>query len=206
MIRDKVILTDCDGVLVDWEAKFTSWMIRNGYCVVDETAYNVAERFAKTQSAYSKDGYKLTKAVGQQLIKYFNESAAIETLSPLRDAIKYVRKLHEEHGYVFHVITSLSTDPDAARLRKRNLDLLFGPTVFEKIVCLDCGADKDDALEPYRDTGCFWVEDKIENAELGSALGLSSILLDHSYNVGYNGSIAKFGNWKNIYKYVTGEI
>lgn len=127
-------------------------------------------------------------------------------MSPLRDAIKYVRKLHEEHGYVFHVITSLSTDPDAARLRKRNLDLLFGPTVFEKIVCLDCGADKDDALEPYRDTGCFWVEDKIENAELGSALGLSSILLDHSYNVGYNGSIAKFGNWKNIYKYVTGEI
>ena len=205
-MNDKIILTDCDGVLVDWEAKFTSWMIRNGYCVVDETAYNVAERFAKTQSAYSKDGYKLTKAVGKQLIKYFNESAAIETLSPLRDAIKYVRKLHEEHGYVFHVITSLSTDPDAARLRKRNLDLLFGPTVFEKIVCLDCGADKDDALEPYRDSGCFWVEDKPENADLGVDLGLRSVMLEHSHNMSYNGPAKLVKSWKDIYKYITGDL
>jgi hypothetical protein len=166
----------------------------------------VAERFAKTQSAYSKDGYKLTKVVGQQLIKYFNESAAIETLSPLRDAIKYVRKLHEEHGYVFHVITSLSIDPDGARLRKRNLDLLFGPTVFEKIVCLPCGADKDEALAPYRDTGCFWLEDKIENAEVGKSLGLDSILLEHSYNKEYNGSSVKCQNWKDIYNYITGEV
>lgn len=205
-MKDKIILTDCDGVLVDWEAKFTSWMIRNGYCVVDETAYNVAERFAKTQSAYSKDGYKLTKAVGKQLIKYFNESAAIETLSPLRDAIKYVRKLHEEHGYVFHVITSLSTDPDGARLRKRNLDLLFGPTVFEKIVCLDCGADKDDALEPYRDSGCFWIEDKPENADLGVELGLDSVLISHPHNILYGGKARRLQNWKDIYKYVTGDL
>ena len=205
-MNDKIILTDCDGVLVDWEAKFTSWMIRNGYCVVDETAYNVAERFAKTQSAYSKDGYKLTKAVGKQLIKYFNESAAIETLSPLRDAIKYVRKLHEEHGYVFHVITSLSTDPDAARLRKRNLDLLFGPTVFEKIVCLDCGADKDDALEPYRDSGCFWIEDKKQNCDLGVELGLDSVLVAHPHNASYDGKARRLENWKDIYKYVTGDL
>ena len=86
-----VILTDCDGVLVDWEAKFTEWMVRQGYGVINDKAYNVGERFGKNR-------YGLSKEVSRELIKYFNESAAIETLRPFRDAIKYVRKLHEEHG------------------------------------------------------------------------------------------------------------
>lgn len=194
-----VILTDCDGVLVDWEAKFTEWMVRQGYGVINDKAYNVGERFGKNR-------YGLSKEVSRELIKYFNESAAIETLRPFRDAIKYVRKLHEEHGYVFHVITSLSTDTDAGRLRRRNLELLFGPTVFEKIVCLDCGADKDEALANYKNSGSFWIEDKPENADVGSGLGLNSILLEHSHNMSYNGPAKLLKTWKDIYSYITGEI
>lgn len=194
-----VILTDCDGVLVDWEAKFTEWMVRQGYGVINDKAYNVGERFGKNR-------YGLSKEVSRELIKYFNESAAIETLRPFRDAIKYVRKLHEEHGYVFHVITSLSTDTDAGRLRRRNLELLFGPTVFEKIVCLECGADKDEALANYKNSGSFWIEDKPENADVGSGLGLNSILLEHSHNMSYNGPAKLLKTWKDIYSYITGEI
>lgn len=194
-----VILTDCDGVLVDWEAKFTEWMVRQGYGVINDKAYNVGERFGKNR-------YGLSKEVSRELIKYFNESAAIETLRPFRDAIKYVRKLHEEHGYVFHVITSLSTDTDAGRLRRRNLELLFGPTVFEKIVCLECGADKDEALANYKNSGSFWIEDKPENADVGSEMGLNSILLEHSHNTSYNGPAKLLKTWKDIYSYITGEI
>lgn len=194
-----VILTDCDGVLVDWEAKFTEWMVRQGYGVINDKAYNVGERFGKNR-------YGLSKEVSRELIKYFNESAAIETLRPFRDAIKYVRKLHEEHGYVFHVITSLSTDTDAGRLRRRNLELLFGPTVFEKIVCLECGADKDEALANYKNSGSFWIEDKPENADVGSGMGLNSILLEHSHNMSYTGPAKLLKTWKDIYSYITGEI
>ena len=31
MMNEKVILTDCDGVLVDWVHGFTKWMIKSGY-------------------------------------------------------------------------------------------------------------------------------------------------------------------------------
>jgi hypothetical protein len=82
--------------------------------------YNIGER------------YGIGHDQGRKLIKIFNESAAIGFLPPLRDAMYYVKRLHEEHGYVFHCITSLSLDPAAGKLREMNLAKLFGKTAFEK--------------------------------------------------------------------------
>ena len=87
------------------------------------------------------DRYGITREQGRKLIKLFNESAAIGFLPPLRDAMYYVKRLHEEHGYVFHCITSLSTDVNAQRLREMNLAKLFGATAFERITCLATGAE-----------------------------------------------------------------
>ena len=188
MIKDKLILCDCDGVLVDWVYGFTKWMKQHGYEIQVEGEYDIAKTFG------------ITKAEGKRLVRHFNESAAMGWLPSLRDAVKYVRKLHEEHGYVFHCITSLSLDEHAGKLRKKNLEALFGKTVFEKVTCLDTGADKDEALEPYRDSGCFWIEDKIENAELGVELGLETILIEHDHNKDYeNEHIQIVGYWKEIY-------
>ncbi len=76
----KIILTDADGVLLDWEFAFGVWM--------------------------------------------------------------------EQHGFVFHCITSMSSDENAQELRKMNLRKLFGETAFTKFIILDTGADKDDVLLP----------------------------------------------------------
>ena len=78
------------------------------------------------------------------MVNLFNQSAVVGFLPPLRDAIHYVRKLHEEHGYVFHVCTSLHKDKNAQKLRIMNLEKLFGETVFEKYIILGCGDDKDE--------------------------------------------------------------
>jgi hypothetical protein len=50
----------------------------------------------------------------------------------------------------------LSLNPNAQRLREMNIHKMFGPTAFERIVCLDTGAHKDDALE---ELGADLVED-----------------------------------------------
>jgi hypothetical protein len=94
----------------------------------------------------------------------------------------------------------LSLDEYAGKLRKKNLEALFGKTVFEKIECLDCGADKDDALLPYKDSGCVWVEDKKSNADLGINLGLQSYLIEHEHNKNYNGDAVRVKYWKEIYE------
>ena len=188
-MKNKVILTDCDGVLLDWEYAFDAWMKRHGYVKVNNDIYDMAV------------AYDMDKDDIKRLIRIFNESAAIRKLPPLRDAIKYVKKLHEEHGFIFHAITSLSKDQYAQHLRTKNLRELFGDTVFERYVYLDTGADKDEALVEYEDTGCLWVEDKVENAVLGASLGLNSVLMTHGHNSDFeNEDVVKVSSWKEIYE------
>ena len=191
-MKDKVILTDVDGVLFDWEYAFNQWMYRHGYEINPEY-YN----------EYLMDKkYGIDKKESKRLIRMFNESAWIRKLPPLRDAIHYVKKLHAEHGYVFHAITSLSNDVYSQHLRTKNLIEMFGPSVFEKYIYLDTGADKDEVLEYYRDTGCLWVEDKPENALVGKDIGLDAILMDHHHNQGVYSGVSRVRNWKEIYDLV----
>jgi len=147
--------------------------------------------------------YGIDRDQGKKLIKLFNESAHIGFLPPLRDAMYYVKRLHEEHGYVFHCITSLSKDENARELRRMNLKKLFGATAFEKFIFLDTGADKDEALEPYRGSGYYWIEDKIDNACAGRELGLRSLLMEHGHNMDFeHPEIPRVKNWRDIYNMV----
>jgi len=80
-IDKKLVLVDCDGVLVDWLYTFNNWMKEHGYypiAGVNEYDLGVV--------------YGLSKADMKKHIKVFNESAAICCIPPLRDAVKYVRK------------------------------------------------------------------------------------------------------------------
>lgn len=188
-MKDKVILTDCDGVLLDWEYGFATYMKdRFGLTPIRNDVYSVG------------DTYGITKEKGREYVRIYNESAAIGSLTPFRDAKKYVTKIHEELGYVFHCITSLSTDRHAGELRRKNLEAVFGKGVFEKVVCLECGADKDEALEEYRDTGCLWIEDKYLNCEAGEKVGLDPILIHHSHNKDMKTPYKTVMNWREIYE------
>ena len=193
MYNSPVILTDVDGVLLNWEYAFNVWVQQQGYQLVDgwEDHYDMHTR------------YGMLPEKKKELIKFFNESAAIGFLPPLRDAIHYVQKLHREHGYVFHVITSLSLDPSAQKLRTMNLQKLFGESVFERFVYLDTGADKDEALAEYAGTELLWVEDKPENAVEGLKQGLDSVLIEHSHNMTVQ-NIPLMKNWKDVYEYAVG--
>jgi len=189
---DNLILTDCDGVLMNWEYAFITWMSRKGFKQENKTDYDIGSRFG------------MEKEESRHYVRMFNESAAIGFLPPLRDAMYYVDLLHRKHGFVFHMITSLSNDPQAQELRIANTKKLFGETAFEKFVFLDTGADKDEALEPYSYSGLPWIEDKLENAQLGLDIyGLDSILVEHGHNMGT--SLPTMKNWKEIYHYLTGE-
>ena len=190
----KLILTDADGVLLDWEWAFNVWMQEHGFEEVpgSKLNYDMSVR------------YGIPKEQVKKLIRIFNESAAIGFLPALRDAMYYVKRLHEEHGFRFHCITSLSLDPNAQKLREMNLNKLFGTSAFERIVCLDTGADKDEVLQEYEGTGCYWLEDKIENAEAGYRAGLRSLLVEHGHNMHhYHEGITTVKNWKEIYQLIT---
>jgi len=190
---NRVILTDCDGVLMNWEYAMNVWMQTQGYKIVEDG-----------QQYYDmKDRYNLPSSVSKRLVRQFNQSAAMGFLPPLRDAMYYVDLLHRKHGYTFHMITALSNNEHAQLLRIQNCKKLFGETAFTKFIFCDTGEDKDEVLEPYRDSGLFWIEDKLLNAQTGDRLGLESIMVEHAHNMD-NDEFPTFATWKDIYEYVAG--
>lgn len=198
-MKEKYILTDCDGVCLDWETAFMGWCKHNGMVPVEghQLMYKVNERFG------------VSPEEGKRLTSQFNSSAAIGFLPPLRDAQWYIRKLHEQHGFKFVAVTSLHSDPYAQQLRTQNLKKLFGDA-FVDFHYLDCGADKDEILlelshkyngEYY---GVPWIEDKPVNADVGASCGFSAILMEHGHNMDYEGPAEVVKNWEQIYQMMVG--
>jgi hypothetical protein len=185
---DRIILTDVDGVLLEWEDHFANWMLTKGY-----------QQKPGKKKIYSMDKrYGITKKKKEELIKEFNNSAWMSTQTPLPESQTWVKLLHAE-GWTFIPITSQTVDIPAQELRKRRLQELFGGTVFENFFILDTGADKDSALAEFHGTGLWWVEDKPENALLGLEYGLKPLLVDHTYNRKFkHPKIKRVSNWKEI--------
>ena len=64
IMKNNVILTDCDGVLVDWLYAFDMWMGRKGFKKIHEEVYDLHEC------------YGIEKNECKKLVRFFNESAA----------------------------------------------------------------------------------------------------------------------------------
>lgn len=187
----KLILTDCDEVLLNWRDPFDDWMKSLGY------PHLYPDKFSANEQ------YGLRRDQGLECVRNFNKTDRQRNLPPFRDAMYYVRKLHERHGYVFRVITSLGLHPHQQAMRTANLKDLFG-TAIESVVYLDTCQDKDEALAPYKDSGKFWIEDKVQNAVLGETLGLNSLLMEHPYNIhDTSHGVPIVSDWHDIYDTIT---
>lgn len=194
-MKDKVILTDVDGVLFDWIYHFETWL-------VDQKKYKIDDTHPGYMESYRiHERYNLPKEAGYALAREFNNSAEIGFLTPYRDSVKYVRKLYEEHGFVFHVITSQTKNKSAQTLRIENLKRVFGD-VFSDFTILSTGSPKLTTLWKYKDTGCYWIEDKAVNVDDGVSAGLRGLLMAETHNAGYSGDGTRVKNWKDIYKVI----
>jgi FMN phosphatase YigB (HAD superfamily) len=190
---DRLILTDADGVLLNWEWAFSIWMQERGF----------TSRMSPRTSYWLHEHYNdVSEQEAGRLVRQFNESAAIGFLPAFRDSVYYVKRLHEEHGFRFRVITSLSDDKNAAKLRDMNLRKLFGDAI-EDLVCLSTGADKTESLLPFKDSGMWWIEDKFENAVIGHELGLNTIMMEHGHNMHRQCPFPVVKHWKDIYDLIT---
>ena len=54
---DRIILTDVDGVLLEWESHFTKWMISRGYKLKEnyKSEYDMGKRFVYYAKIFASD-------------------------------------------------------------------------------------------------------------------------------------------------------
>ena len=75
-MKKNLILTDCDGVLLNWEKSFIAWMTEQGFSAdPTNSSYDMHKRFGER------------KAKIKQLVREFNNSAWIGFLKPHKDAV-----------------------------------------------------------------------------------------------------------------------
>ena len=200
-ISNRIILTDVDGVLLEWEHHFTKWLQLRSY--FDK---NGNRNYPYKLLDSGQDNYDMSKRFGisketiSQEIREFNRSAWMGTQRPMLESQTWVKLLHAE-GWTFVPITSQTSDIPGQALRKKRLGELFGEHVFSNYHILGTGADKDGALAEFHDTGLYWVEDKPKNALAGLKYGLKPILINHPYNKDFNHpDIIRVNNWKQIHE------
>lgn len=191
---DKIILTDCDGVLVNWNDAFDQYMHGQGYPRVPDTdaCYNIPDR------------HGVDHDTAMDAIRYFNNSEHIKNLQPFADATKYVSML-ADHGFKFVVLSSLSDTSHAHAARTENLNSIFGD-IFLEINCISIGADKAPVLQGWKDSNYYWIEDHVGHAVTGFNLGLKSVLINHPYNNHYKDNnfpiVSNNTPWEEIYSII----
>ena len=199
--NNRIILTDVDGVLLEWEHHFTKWMLQKTLFDERGARYHPHRLLPDKQDTYwMEERFGLTKNEIRVHIREFNRSAWMSTQRPMLESQTWVKLLAAE-GWTFIPITSQTSDIPAQELRKKRLGELFGAHIFTNYHILGTGADKDSALAEFHDTGLYWVEDKPANAVAGLKYGLKPILIDQPYNRDFNHpDVIRVNNWKQIHE------
>jgi beta-phosphoglucomutase-like phosphatase (HAD superfamily) len=194
-MKEKHIITDCDGVLLNWNDTFTDFLSSLGHPVVPARAHSY--------SISDRHGLPSTDAI--KSIKEFNEGPYMQSLPALADSVEYVRKLHAE-GFEFTCVTSISDAPQSYVYRLQNLYNVFGFN-FKELICLPMGANKKEALGRWAGSNYFWIEDHPQQAEAGASVGLKPILIQHPYNADYHNNdqyhtVPLANAWRDIYNVI----
>lgn len=171
----KTILTDVDGVLLDWIEPFLEFInFKNLDDVVDEEAIA------------------------------FVESDAIRSLKPINKSFEYVPALWCD-GYEFIGISSISSNPAVKENRLINLRSVYGDVFSDCHCLETNAPKKNflkSMVDAYgKDNIAFWVEDTLENAIAGVELGLKTYLMDPAskYDM-VDDRIIVVSDWKEIYE------
>jgi hypothetical protein len=202
---NRIILTDVDGVLLEWEHHFTKWMLQRTLFDERGARYHPHRLLPDKENTYEMaERFGVTKTEIRKHIREFNRSAWMGTQRPMLESQTWVKLLAAE-GWTFIPITSQTSDIPAQQLRKKRLGELFGEHVFINYHILGTGADKDSALAEFHNTGLYWVEDKPNNAVAGLKYGLKPILIDHPYNRDFDHpDVIRVSNWKEIHQILSG--
>lgn len=152
------LLTDVDGVLLDWATAFRKW---------------AAEQLGPlppsdvTDPNYAHQWIGMSFEEGHQFIQRFQHSEHLRDIPAYQDALEQLPAL-QRAGYRIIAISGCGTNPTTVDNRWHNLRTVFGD-IFSDFIPLFYLQTKKDALARY--ARGVWVEDAPYHALSGHELG-----------------------------------
>jgi len=190
--NEKIIYSDVDEVVVKWLPAFSEKAKALGYKVIDPTLYFLHHHF------------DIPEDIVEELYLDFNSSENFANLHPIDDSIIYARKIAEDFGYKFCLISACGESQQGQAIydnRFKNVSSILGEENIHSLYCTPSSAAKREVLILNRDKGHIWVDDNISNVELGEELGYESILYTSPYNKHYKVEppMKRVDSWREIY-------
>lgn len=170
MTKNKIILTDVDGVILDFASGFYDFISETHGIEIPEEA---------------KSNYYIYKDLGlenynqQEIMTDYAHSEHFTRL-PAKECAKQVLQQLRKDGWRFVAITACDTGLERQCHKKTyqnrmdNLEAHFG-NIFEDLHLSNWERGKTEFLKRYEPT--WWIDDRVSHAEDGHKLGHKSIVM-----------------------------
>ena len=194
-MKKQVIMTDCDGVLLQWLAHTPSFIEDLGYDSSHLRDVMSGNKFVPFCDVFCTEDRK----EGLERLRRYNESHYMRSLPIIENGSdEVIKRLSQKFDIV--VVTSFSDKKEAYHNRLSNLELHFGDSISE-LICLKHEEDKTPTLKSYaknRDV-VLWVDDQIKHVHHGIEAGINSFQYTHGMSCGRNtGEVKEIDSWKKI--------
>jgi hypothetical protein len=194
-----VIMTDCDGVLLQWLAHTPSFVEDlgfNGDHLKESMSGNQFVPFFEVFCATNETEAK------ERLLQY-NESHYMRSLPVIEEeSIAVLNRLSKTHDII--VVTSFSDKEIAHKNRSANLKTHYNTNISE-LICLNPEEDKTETLKKYAESRnvVLWVDDQIKHVKHGINAGIDSFQFTHGMDCGRNtGEVKEINSWVDIEKHI----
>lgn len=194
------VITDVDGVLLDWFYGFEQWITNiKGVKPVHATA----------PSMYSlQDKYPLTQQEIVEHIAEFNSSKYFGELLAVRGAESYFCSMLSHRNMKWSWLSCGAVDDketECLEMRKQNLRKRFHREIPG--ILLPMSAKKLTCLAAYSELfgeDMVFIEDSLSHAMDAVKMGIKTVLLDYPYNQQQKDPylLYRAKNWKEIYEFL----
>lgn len=169
----KLILTDIDGVVLDWLGSFYNYLTDMNIAYNDSILENL---------------------IDQHVEKFQKSSYYFGCLKTCKKSEIFLKKIHRL-DYRIIAITACGTDDIIKNFRKNNLYQHFG-NLFDDILFVNVHDSKQPYLQNFE--SAIWIEDNYHHYLTGLNCGHKSFLIKHPYNENHCADFVQ--DWQEIYE------
>lgn len=171
LTREKIILTDVDGVLLDIHTSVNTYLAQEKNIIIDDSEWD--------RTYWLSEILNVSKDVERNIFADFSQSDYFRNLSARECALKSLKNLAAD-GWRFVAVTAAGQGLENQNMNKvlqnrmDNLEKHFG-NIFEDIHITNVFECKSPVLKRYDPT--WWVEDSVTNAIVGHENGHRSVIM-----------------------------